>query len=89
MDYISDIAYSIQARSGDVTILGPEVYTTIAEWEKKEIPLPIVMISIDQFCGENGTSAANSASMEALQAVVNQNFMTWLVNQQWAVSARA
>ena len=88
MDYILDIAHSIQARSGDVTILGPEVYTTIAEWEKKEIPLPVVMISIDQFCSENGVPAANSASIEALQAVVNQNFTTWLVNQQWAASAR-
>ncbi len=78
MGYISNIADSIQFRTGGVSVLAPEIYTAIAEWEKKEIPLPVVMISIDEVCGGKDVSGA-PASMDRLQAVVNKNFRIWLV----------
>ena len=61
-------------------------FTHYCRMGEKEIPLPVVMISMTSFAVKRSPSA-NSASIEALQAVVNQNFTTWLVNQQWAASA--
>lgn len=77
MNYVSNIAESLLSRPGCVPVLGPEIYTTIAEWEKKEIPLPIVITSIDEVCnGGNRTLE----SIDKLQTVVTRNFRTWLVS---------
>lgn len=79
MDYVSNIAHSILARPGCVPLLGPEIYTAIAEWEKKEIPLPVVMISIDEVCGGNNVNGT-LASIDRLQSVVSKNFFIWLAS---------
>lgn len=77
MNYVSNIAESLLSRPGCMPFLGPEIYTTIAEWEKKEIPLPIVITSIDEVCnGGNRTLE----SIDKLQMVVTRNFRTWLVS---------
>ena len=78
MNYVSNIAESLLSRPGCVPVLGPDIYTTIAEWEKKEIPLPIVIISIDEVCGSTGNGPLKS--IDGLQAVVSRNFRTWLVS---------
>jgi hypothetical protein len=36
MSYVSQVADFIISRSDCVSILDPEIYTIIAEWEKKE-----------------------------------------------------
>ncbi len=77
MNYVSNIAESLLSRPGSVPVLGPEIYTTIAEWEKKEIPLPIVIISIDEVCGGGNRTLE---SIDRLQAVVKKNFRTWLAS---------
>ncbi|MEO7672667.1 MAG: hypothetical protein ABIU09_01145 [Pyrinomonadaceae bacterium] len=79
MDYVSAIATSILARPGCIPVLGPEIYTAIAEWEKKEIPLPVVLISIDEICGGSEVNAA-MRSIDQLQIVVKKNFRIWLAS---------
>lgn len=79
MDYVSNIAHSILARPGCMPVLGPEIYTAIAEWEKTEIPLPVVMISIDEVCGGNDVNGT-LASIDILQTVVHKNFRIWLLS---------
>ena len=88
MDYVSNIANSIRSRTGCVSVLGPEVYTAIAEWEKNEIPLRIVMISIDEVCGGNDVNGT-LASIDRLQGVVNKNFRIWLVSSSTRESSRS
>lgn len=79
MDYVSNIANSILARPGCMPLLGPEIYAAIAEWEKKEIPLPVVMISIDEVCGGDNVSGT-LASIDKLPGVVSKNFRIWLAS---------
>jgi hypothetical protein len=64
-----------------VSVLGPEIYTAIAEWEKKEIPLSLVIESIDEVCGGKQEAAGTVESIDKLQVVVNENFRIWLVNR--------
>ena len=80
MDYVSRIAASILSRTSCVSILGPETYTAIAEWEKKGIPLAIVMISIEEVCGDNADIAGTAQSVEKLHSAVGKNFRIWLAN---------
>ena len=85
MDYISEIASYLLTRSHRVSILGHEIYTLIAEWEKKEIPREIVQQSIDEVCYELGDAEGGIESAERLRSVVSNNFRKWL--QQSGISS--
>lgn len=74
MSYVLEVANSISSQLGCRAILGPEIYTAIAEWEKREIPLPVITYSINAVCDENG----KLASIGKLQDVVMENFRFWL-----------
>lgn len=80
MDYVSNIANSILSHSDRSAVLGPEVYTAIAEWEKRRIPVAIVLISIDEVCGTGTSSLTNDIPVEMVQLVVTRNFTTWLAH---------
>lgn len=73
MSYVTNIANFILARLSDRPLLNPEVYTAIAEWEKREIPPAIVLTSIDEVC-ELGLPVETDQFHE----VVIRNFRTWL-----------
>ena len=81
MSYISKVADSMLSHSDPASILGPEIYTVIAEWEKKEIPLPVVMDSIDELCAEQDKTSSQLHSIGSVQAVVTKNFRNWLEHQ--------
>ena len=66
---------SLIARCHKAAILKPNDFTIIAEWEKEEIPLTIVVKSIDECCDE---SHGNVLSIEQLQKKVNDEFSKWL-----------
>ena len=76
MSYVSNIADSILSHSGQAVLLGPEIYTAIAEWEKREIPATVVLISIEEVYEQaaNGTNVP----VELFQDAVIRNFRTWL-----------
>ena len=79
MDYISKAANSLLSRSRCTSILAAEIYTAIAEWEKREIPLRIVLISIEEVCADVRDVGTSSESIYRLQAVVSRNFRDWLI----------
>ncbi len=81
MSYVSQVADFILTHTNCVSVLGPEIYTAIAEWEKKEIPFSLVIESIDEVCGDKREAASTVESIEKLQAVVNENFRIWLVSR--------
>ncbi len=81
MSYVSKVANSMLSHSDRASILGPEIYTVIAEWEKKEIPLPVVMDSIDELCAAQHKTSCQLYSVDNVQAVVTKNFRNWLEHQ--------
>lgn len=81
MNYVSKVADFILSHTNCVSVLGPEIYTAIAEWEKKEIPLSLVMMSIDEFCEDKREATSSVELIDKLQAAVNENFRIWLVNR--------
>lgn len=78
MSYVSNIANSILSNSADTAVLGPEMYTAIAEWEKKQIPTAIVLISIDEVRMLVRGEFSEKLPVEMFQEVVARNFTTWL-----------
>lgn len=78
MSYVSIIADSILSHSENTSVLGPEVYTAIAEWEKREIPLNIVQRSIDEVCGRRAGHSSDSIPVEMFQEAIIRNFRSWL-----------
>ena len=77
MSYVSNIADSILSHL-DAAMLGPEMYTAIAEWEKREIPAAIVLSSIEEVFME---ASGKSIPVELFQDAVLSNFMRWLSHQ--------
>lgn len=78
MSYVSNIADSLRSHSGNAIPLGPDVYTAIAEWEKDEIPLAIVLVSIEELCRNGRDQNGGFVSIDRFQSVVARNFMIWL-----------
>lgn len=77
MSYVSNIANSILSRSS-AELLGPEIYTAIAEWEKREIPAAIVLTSIEEVYID--AEAWKDIPIEIVQDAVSRNFRMWLSN---------
>lgn len=78
MTYIADIADYLAIRSRRPASPGPEAYTRIAEWEKKGIPLEIVLSSITDVCRKIGQTASEIELIDRLDENVRANFRAWL-----------
>jgi hypothetical protein len=77
MNYVSTIANSMLAQTNNAILLGPEVYTAIAEWEKREIPATIVLKSIEEVSRQK-ENYADGLPVDLIQDAVLRNFQTWL-----------
>ena len=80
MSYVSNIADLIIDQSGSNAVLGPEVYTAIAEWEKREIPVTVVQKSIREVCGTRDENSEQELPVALFQRAVIRNFRQWLAN---------
>ena len=78
MSYVTVIADSILSQTETGSVLGPEIYTAIAEWEKREIPLAVVMRSIEEVCGRAADANSGLIPVESFQEAVIGNFRSWL-----------
>ena len=76
MSYVVDIADLFLSRCGHITILNPTDFAIIAEWEKQDIPLSVILESIEEVCGKNNGQKINSIA--DIQDIVQQNFINWL-----------
>ena len=78
MSYICEVGELFRSRCKNVTILSPEDYTLIAEWEKEQIPFEVIAASINEVCnGINGRSA-EIKSISYFQDAIRKRFRHWL-----------
>lgn len=80
MSYVTEVADSIISHCGTRAILGPEIYTAIAEWEKKEIPVAILLISIEEICRTGNSRCDEMIPLTKFQEAVSRNFRIWLAH---------
>ena len=78
MNYVLEVVDSIFLKSGRESTLAPEIYTIIAEWKKKEIPLTVVIASIEEIWDEEDRPDGKFELIDILKATVNKNFRSWL-----------
>jgi hypothetical protein len=78
MNYVMQVSDLFLARCSYIKILGPMDFTIIAEWEKQEIPLEIVLASIVEVCDKLNREGTKTQSIGDVQAAVEQNFKLWL-----------
>jgi hypothetical protein len=79
MSYVSEIAEAILSHSEEKYILGPEVYTKIAEWEKLEIPTALVLQTIEDLCsGDRSGKALGQLPLDGIDEAVARDFSIWL-----------
>jgi hypothetical protein len=82
MSYITDVADLFLSRCQNIKFLSPIDYATIAEWEKQEIPLAIVVDSLNYVFDNplQRVDLANIKSIKDFQSEVRKNFANWLHN---------
>jgi len=80
MSYVRNVAELIIRQAGNGAVLGPEVYTAIAEWEKREIPVTVVSDSIREVCGRRDESFDEMLPVDLFQSAVIRNFRQWLAS---------
>ena len=78
MSYVAEIADLFRSRWGDATILDPTDYAIIAEWEKQEIPIALVIAAIDEAFDRIQGDDSGIDSVGYFQDIVKQNFREWL-----------
>jgi len=81
MNYVREVADLFLSRCRDVTILSPIDFVIIAEWEKQEIPLDVILTSINEMCLEI-TDRPRVRSVADIQDTVKQDFLNWLQTKQ-------
>lgn len=65
--------------SGEDAILGPEIYSAIAEREKKEILVAVVLTSIDEVCRQKNGRCVEVLPISKFHESVLRSFRAWLV----------
>ena len=78
MDYIREVANRFLARCPNITILVPMDFAIIAEWEKQEIPLAVVLKSINEAADSRNKKEFRICSVTDIQDAVRQDFIRWL-----------
>ena len=82
MNYVQEIAALFPKLNANTQFLNPDDYTVIAEWEKQEIPLSVVLASINEACRELKSEAAGIDSLSCITQTVGKNFDIWLQETQ-------
>lgn len=75
INYVFEIADQFRRCCCRTAILTPMDFAIIAEWGKQEIPLSIVLTSIEDFCGKKNVEIGSIAE---IQDKVKQDFIRWL-----------
>jgi hypothetical protein len=82
-NYICEIANLYLARRGGALVLSPMDYAVIAEWERQEIPLRIILRSMndvfDNLAQNNRRPVIKS--LNYFQEAIDENYQNWLQMQ--------
>lgn len=82
MSYITEVTGVFLSCCTHLTILNPTDYTIIAEWEKQEIPLVVVIDSINKVCDTfDEEETLKIESIGHFQEAVKKSFEDWLQTQ--------
>ncbi len=73
MNYVETVADLFLTRRG-YTLLSVADYVTIAEWEKEEIPLDVVVISINESLDDFKENTIQINSIGYFQEIIRKNF---------------
>ena len=79
MSYVSEAAELFQCLNPEMTVLSPDDYLTIAEWEKQEIPLSLVLGAIRDLSAGNGRR--NRTNLVEIKQDVKDKYSAWLCGQ--------
>ena len=77
-NYVADVADLLLSHCPEMTFLGAADYTIIAEWEKEEIPIAVVLDSIKEICESLNGEHANIASISHFHSPVKIKLINWL-----------
>jgi hypothetical protein len=75
MSYVQEIADKFLEKCQNATILGPDDFTLIAEWEKQEIPRDVIIAAIALL------STPDTSSIVEMRSGVKEYFIHWLQEQ--------
>jgi hypothetical protein len=78
MSYVSTVVDFLNTRTTPDIALSAEDYTTIAEWEKQEIPLGFVLSSLDRRLGGIEAGDTNSDPISDIRTDIVAEFANWL-----------
>ena len=78
MNYINEVCTVFQNRCPNITIMSPDDYRLIAEWEKQEIPLDIVAEAINSACDRLDHDTVEIRSIRYFDTSIKDNFFAWL-----------
>ena len=78
MNYVAEVTGAFRSRSGEATIIDAADYARIAEWEKQEVPLFIVVLAIDQAFDKLDGTNEQIVSFSDLRDEVKRRFAAWL-----------
>jgi hypothetical protein len=82
MSYITEVADLFLSRCQSITILSPQDYAMIAEWEKQEIPLSVIFDSLNRVFDNvsQNSEVMKVESTDKFQFEIKENFADWLHN---------
>ena len=78
MNYVREVTCLLQSRRSDLKILSPLDYLMVAEWEKQEIPLVLVIAAINEICDQIKDDDTRIRSVSYFQETINRNYDDWL-----------
>ena len=78
MNYVREVADQFLARCSNAEILSPTDFSIIAEWEKQEVPLAVILKSINEVCDEQNENDPQIGAVADIQDKVKQDFINWL-----------
>lgn len=81
MNYVQEIADLYLELNPNKEILDPVGYTLIAEWEKQEIPLSIVLAVIDAEYADSEKETVKIESIGDFQEAIQKGYFYWLQAQ--------
>ena len=86
LNYVEEVSSLFQARCGKI-ILAPEDYAQIAEWEKQDIPIEVVAVTIDLTSYQLEGVDTEIKSIRFFNDAVKTNFRRWLQMQDRRASS--
>jgi len=77
MSYVNQVAEHFLSINPEISLLAPEDYLRIAEWEKQRIPVEIVVNGMNA-ARLAGATLGENCSIESSRYFVRQTFELWL-----------